>query len=167
MKDGVAWIPGPWPGRPGIAARPRGGEWLGDEIRAWHQGGIDVVLSLLTPDEMSELDLQDEATKARHAGLRFLGFPIPDRGVPESRLAFAELVHSLEKDLRAGRRVAVHCRQGIGRSALVAASLLVSTGEAPDAALRVIEQARGIPVPETPEQRGWIAQFAANLASVR
>jgi len=40
-----------WPGRLGIAARPRGGDWLIDELRSWRKAGVHVVVSLLTPDE--------------------------------------------------------------------------------------------------------------------
>ena len=48
----------------------------------------------------------------------------------------------------------------IGRSALIAASLLVLAGLAPDEALQRIQIARGAPVPETTAQRDWIARFA-------
>ena len=34
------WISGPWAGKLAIAARPRGGDWLEDEIRDWKNGGI-------------------------------------------------------------------------------------------------------------------------------
>ena len=40
-----------------------------------------------------------------------------------------------------GKNVGIHCRQGIGRSALIAASLLVLAGLAPDEALQRIQTA--------------------------
>jgi hypothetical protein len=51
------------------------------------------------------------------------------------------------------------------RSALVAASLLVAAGEEPAAALRTIERARGVPVPETAAQRRWVEELALADAS--
>ena len=61
MRVNVFWVPGPWPGKLGIVPRPRGGDWLEDEAKAWHQAGIDVVVSLLEPEE--EAQLLPEATK--------------------------------------------------------------------------------------------------------
>ena len=157
----VYWVPGPWRGHLGIVPRPRGGDWLADEIRSWRAAGLNVVTSLLTPSEVAEFDLQQEAELARAAGVEFHALPIPDLGVPRSRLDFARLVSQLEKALRDGKNVAVHCRQGIGRSSLLAASLLVSAGEDPIEAFRRIAEVRGRPVPETTEQRDWVSQMAS------
>lgn len=156
----VEWVPGPWEGRLGIVPRPRGGDWLEDDLRAWRDAGLDVIVSLLTPEEADELGLQDEAALGCDQGLEFHSFPIPDRGVPESRAAMEELVRAIGRALQSGRNVAVHCRQGIGRSSLLVASALVSAGESPDEAFRRIEAVRRIPVPETEAQRLWVEQLA-------
>jgi hypothetical protein len=74
------WIPGPWRGRLAIAARPRGGDWL-DETKSWRQAGLDVVVSLLETEEADQLGLALEGELAISSGLRFISFPIPDRGV--------------------------------------------------------------------------------------
>jgi len=167
MRADVYWIPGPWPGRLAIVPRPRGGDWLADEIRSWRAAGIDVVTSLLTPAEVAELELQEEEILSRMAGLEPVSFPIPDYGVPSSRRDLTEVIHHLETALAAGKNVAVHCRQGIGRSSVLAASLLVSAGIDPDEAFRRIEKARGRPVPDTPEQRAWVAQMASEASAAR
>ena len=166
-KAEVDWVSGPWPGRLGIVPRPRGGEWLADEVRSWQISGIDVVASLLTPDEIAELDLQEEEARSREAGLEFHAYPIPDRGVPRSQADWARLVSRLEKALESGKTLAVHCRQGIGRSSLIVASLLVSAGQEPEEAFRRIERARRMPVPDTTEQRDWVAQIASGASSAR
>jgi protein-tyrosine phosphatase len=116
---------------------------------------------LLTPDEVAELELQDEEALCRREGLEFHAFPIPDLGVPRSRAGFTALLSTLEKALKSGKNVVVHCRQGIGRSSLVVASLLVAAGKEPDEAFRSIENARGAPVPETKAQHDWVARLAA------
>jgi protein-tyrosine phosphatase len=161
------WVPGPWPGRLGIVPRPRGGDWLADEVRAWRASGLDIVVSLLTPDEVAELELQKEEARSREEGLEFHVFPIPDLGVPRSRADFARLIGKLERALESGKTVVVHCRQGIGRSSLITASLLVSAGLDPDEAFRRIEKVRGRPVPETPEQREWVSQMASEASAAR
>jgi protein-tyrosine phosphatase len=161
MSAKIFWVPGPWPGRLGIALRPRGGEWLGDEIRAWREAGIDVVVSLLEADEQADLDLTGEAASCRARGLDFRSFPIADRGVPRSCEAMADLAVKLLDALRSGQTVAVHCRQGIGRSAMVVAATLIAEGLDARAAVSITRQSRGLDVPETPAQRQWIGEFSA------
>jgi predicted protein tyrosine phosphatase len=156
MKAHVYWIEGPWPGRLAIVPRPRGGDWLEDEVWAWQQAGLDRVVSLLTPDEVADLDLNKEAAWCQVYDIQFMSFPIPDRGVPSSRNAAFTLVQQLEQALAVGERIAVHCRQGIGRSALLAACVLVAAGEEPDMAFQHISAARGCTVPETVEQQEWV-----------
>ena len=160
MRTTVYWIAGPWPGRLAIVPRPRGGDWLEEEIRSWREAGLDVMVSLLTHDEDTELELHQEELLCRARGIQFHAYPIQDRGVPTSRKVTTDLVQKLEKALEAGKSVAVHCRQGIGRSSLIAALLLVSAGIDPEAALAQISQARGCAVPDTLEQRNWIKSFA-------
>lgn len=161
MKTEVYWVPGPWRGRLGIVPRPRGEDWLQDEVKSWRGAGLDVVTSLLTADEAAELGLLQEEALARREGIELRSFPIPDYGVPSSRADFARFLGGLEQALRAGKSVGIHCRQGIGRSSLVVAALLVSAGEEPDEAFRRIAKARGRDVPDTDEQRRWVSQIAS------
>ena len=57
--------------------RPRGEDWLEDEIQAWRQSGIDVIVSLLTPDELADLDLTAEQELCRANRIKFVSFPNP------------------------------------------------------------------------------------------
>jgi protein-tyrosine phosphatase len=59
--------------------------------------------------------------------------------------------------LRTGKAVAVHCRAGIGRSALIAACVLVRSGYDVDGAFDTIAKARGMAVPDTQAQHDWVA----------
>ena len=160
MKSTIYQIHGPWQGRLAIVPRPRGGDWLEDETRAWRDAGFDTVVSLLTPEEQRELDLRGEPTHCRAQSIEFRTFPIADRSVPQSRESFLREVEALHARLLAGKNVAIHCRQGIGRSAMLAAALLIASGIPPDDAFHRIETARGRPVPDTREQREWIGDLA-------
>lgn len=159
MKPDLYWIPGPWRGRLAIAARPRGGDWLEDEAGGWRLAGLNLVVSLLEEDEAAQLGLADEAQSAEAEGIRFISFPIPDRGVPDSVPAAASLIASLSDALEKGKNVAVHCRQGLGRSGLIAAGILANSGVTAERAIEIVSSARGQGVPETPEQRSWILRL--------
>src|SRR5271166_4491074 len=167
MSTELHWVDGPWPGKLAIASRPRGGDWLENEMVAWHQAGIDSVLSLLTSEEEQDLDLKREAQEAKAQGMKFSSLPIPDREVPNSESEVSAALDRLDADLAAGKNVVVHCRQGIGRTGLVAACLLVTKGLTPDAAVKILGAARGNPVPETAEQRRWIDHYAVVLAGTK
>jgi protein-tyrosine phosphatase len=167
MKADLFWIPGPWRGRLAIAARPRGGDWLDDETGAWRRAGIDVIVSLLEDDEAAELDLDDERLAAENQAISFISFPIPDRGVPASAEAAVSVIGGIEAQLDAGKNVVVHCRQGIGRSGLIASGLLMSSGIKPDEAMQIVSSARGISVPETREQRRWIEKLPPRVPVVK
>jgi protein-tyrosine phosphatase len=147
-----------------MAARPRGGDWLQDEVASWSRSGIDTVVSLLTPEEEKDLDLTQESRVTGEQGMKFISFPIPDRQVPSSQTEIAAILERIDGELSEGRNVVVHCRQGIGRTGLVGACLFVSKGASPEKALRTLSAARGNPIPETDEQRRWIEHYAAILA---
>ncbi|MCI0637662.1 MAG: hypothetical protein L0Y72_28735 [Gemmataceae bacterium] len=166
MKPTLYWIDGPWPGRLAIAARPRGGDWLADEVQSWREAGLHVVISALTPEEMRDLELEQEADLSRSVGLEFDSYSIPDRGVPASPHKLGEKIRQWERSLNEGKSVAIHCRQGIGRSSLLAACLLQSGGIKPTQVWKSIERARGVPVPDTPEQREWVEKFGRNSSPV-
>jgi protein-tyrosine phosphatase len=160
MRNELYWVAGPWPGRLALAARPRGGDWLPDELASWKRSGIDSVLSLLTPEEQRDLDLLREAGESQKQGLAFSSFPIPDREVPASEAKFNEALRRANEGLSRGENLLIHCRQGIGRTGLFAACLLIRAGMSPSAAVDQVSTARGLPIPETTEQRDWIERYA-------
>src|SRR5215470_10176332 len=150
------------PSRIAIVARPRGGDWLGDEIAALAREGIDVLVSMLTEEEARELGLERESEECRTAAITFVNVPVPDRSVPADRNEFLRQVDELAELVRKGRFLGVHCRASIGRSSVLAISLLVRLGWDVDEAFDAVELARGWP-PDTPEQRRWVREnLAAN-----
>jgi protein-tyrosine phosphatase len=158
MNPDLFWIPGPWNGRLAVATRPRGGDWLEDEASGW-RAGLDLVVSLLEKEEVAQLDLVQESDVAKSKGIHFISFPIPDRGVPASMPAALSLLGKIVDSLEQGKKVAVHCRQGIGRSGSIAAGVLVTSGIGVEKAIEIVSAARGQTVPETPAQLQWIHQL--------
>ncbi len=136
-------------------------------MNAWSQAGVGTVVSLLTPDEEASLGLENESVEAKVHNMRFTAFPIEDRQVPSSPSDLAKALEGLDRELQHGRNVVVHCRQGVGRSGLVGACLLVNKGLDSQNAVDLISAARGVPVPETAEQRRWIDFYASSFAGAR
>lgn len=145
-----------------IAARPRPGNWLTDEMRALHAAGIDLLISALTDTETRELGLADEPAAAKAAGLHFAALPIPDLGVPADTASFLAALDQIAARVESGGHVAVHCRAGIGRSSLIAVLLLARAGWEPEAAITHLGTLRGVTVPETDQQRAWLITTTAN-----
>jgi protein-tyrosine phosphatase len=156
----VYWIQHDQQPRLAIVARPRGEDWLPDELLGMKSSGIDILVSLLESEEAMDLGLQLEGELAQKAGIEFVSFPIADRTTPENRQSFCRLISHLATEIRAGRHIGVHCRGSIGRATVTTASVLIELGWNAEHALRVIEEARGCPVPDTEAQRRWILHFA-------
>lgn len=162
MKTEIFWIDN----NIAILMRPRGGDWLADEIQSWLDEGLNVIVSLLTSAELAELDLSQEATVCQAKGVSFFWLPIDDLSVPPSMIETIKLIDSLENLLLEGKKIGIHCRQGLGRSPLIAACLLLRTGIDPEAAFDNIGASRGVKVPETEEQREWLNRFAEEMKTL-
>jgi len=119
------------------------------------RGGVHIVVSALTLSECVELELMREADACSQAGLEYISVPIEDRSVPESHHAFMVRLEGLAHAISNGAHVVVHCRQGIGRASLIAVGVLCVAGWDEELAWRRVEEARGRPMPDTPEQRSW------------
>ncbi|MEU7874718.1 tyrosine protein phosphatase [Dactylosporangium sp. NPDC049140] len=154
MRPTLFTIDQPGPGRLSTMAKPRGGDWLTDELTALRAAGVDILVCALTTAELHEVDLTEEPDAARDAGLEFVSVPIPDRDVPDPVAVLPEL-RRLAGRLRAGDHIVTHCRFGIGRASLLAAGILVLNGLAAEQAWQRLELARGHAVPDSPAQREW------------
>jgi protein-tyrosine phosphatase len=157
----IFWINGNSPPGLAIVLRPRGGDWLEDELSRMRLAGITTLVSLLEDEEALELGLGEEKILATKAGMTYLQHPIPDRHTPPDSLGFRQFVKSLVERLQAGERIGVHCRGSIGRASITAACTLIHLGWNPGKALAAIEAARGCTIPDTPEQRDWILRYRA------
>ena len=143
-----------------IMPMPHGGNRLDDEIRTLKREGVQVLVSLLPPEEAADFGLEHEEAACFARGIQFRRFPVPDHSVPDSAEAFLRFIDTLHYDLLQGRSIAVHCRAGIGRSALLLAALLRREGLTADDAFRRISYARGMQTPDTPEQLRWVENLS-------
>lgn len=155
----VLWIGEATPSHLAIVLRPRGGDGLQADLEEVHAAGIDVLVSLLTREDAEELGLTEEARIAQQLGMQFISYPVLDRCTPADLASFRGLVTNLRNEVRAGRNVGAHCRGCIGRATVLLASVMIALDFEADDALRLIERARGFPVPDTTEQLEWIHNF--------
>jgi protein-tyrosine phosphatase len=145
------------PGQLSTMARPDG-DRLAEGMAGLRRRGVDVLVCLLPADELADLELTGEGDAARAAGLEFVWIPEPDLGTPDPD-EIAPAVAGLVAALDDGRHVVTHCRFGIGRSSLLAATLMVETGCEPDDAWALISAARGHRVPDSPSQVTWLRRY--------
>ena len=102
------------------------------------------LVTLIGVDERERLGVGALPRLATQRGLSWREFPITDRASPTARhrADFNLLLNELLTSLDAGRRVALHCQAGLGRTGLLAASLLVRSGIGPDDAIAIVRSAR-------------------------
>ena len=163
MLTTPSWIPNAPLGPLAISPYPAPRRWLYDVLAAWKDAGADIVVSLLSDREVNDCGLDGEQEHCLELGIEFRRFPITDHGIPDSADAFLELIGDLYDASSKDRGIVAHCLAGIGRSTMVAASLLVRSGLTLDEALERLSEARGFEVPDTTDQRDWLRSLAASL----
>lgn len=163
MMPEVYWIRDVEPHRLAVMPRPRGGDWLADEVSGWKRMGIDVVVSLLHRYEADELAIVEEEALCQRHDIQYRSFPIQDRGTPQSSTEFLALADEIAASVNQGRAVAVHCRAGIGRSGLLAAAVLLRLGVEASDAFAIVSKARGLRVPDTSGQIEWFSAHCVNV----
>lgn len=162
MKTRIYWLEKfPNGASLGIMPRPRGDDWLEDDMRSIKKQGVDVLVCLLEPSEIRELSLTMEQVTAIRNGLRFIHFPFPDREAPPVSSYTEKFLRTLEAAIDEGATICIHCRMGIGRSAVIAGSLMMLKGARYDDLLAKISKARGLKVPDTEEQVAWLKNRAS------
>jgi protein-tyrosine phosphatase len=167
MRAEIYWVTEIDSARLATMPKPRGGDWLEGEIVSLREMGVDVLVSLLTDEEIIEVSLADEALHCANNHMEFLRFPIPDHTAPPLNERIIGFIHQLWERLATGKNIAIHCRAGLGRSSTIAACVMVLAGIDPNSACDMISAARGFTVPETDEQRELVVKFAKQGSASR
>lgn len=158
----IYWIKEPTNSQLGMMARPRGNDWLADEIKKLKNYRVDEVVSLLELHEIQALELEQEAFFCAQNNISYTHFPIPDRGVPNID-QFIQLITAINTALKSGKKIVIHCRMGIGRTALVAAGILLLNNGDPKTVFNVLSETRTLNVPDTNEQKEWLVNQAEKI----
>ncbi len=152
-------IQGPWPGVLAIAPAPPPAPHLEKALHRWKKLGVTTILSLMSPGERP--GWEDEEDLSDRLGIHFAAIPVRDHSVPlpNEMQAISSVLEQMDRRLKAGERVVVHCFAGIGRSGMATAALLMVAGVPLQEAIERVSMARGLRCPETEEQLEWLASF--------
>jgi protein-tyrosine phosphatase len=146
------------PGKTDLLARQ--GPWRRDlaldmdTIRAWQPLAV---VTLITSAEFELLAVPELPSTMQAEAFEWHHLPIVDRDIPaadfEDRWVSVEA--RLSEQLAEGGRILVHCRGGLGRAGLVAARLLIKSGETPTSAVQRVRAARSGTI-ETAAQEDYV-----------
>jgi protein-tyrosine phosphatase len=113
--------------------------------RVWHQLKREAVGAIVCLTEMYEIRLKSsryaDALETGTVPCSVLPFEIREGGVPEDRDAFWTLTKEVASRLQAGEAVLIHCAGGVGRTAMLAVSVLLALGEPMNEAERAVARA--------------------------
>jgi protein-tyrosine phosphatase len=135
--------------------------------RVWHQLRSDAVVAIVCLTETFEIRLKSaqyaEALESGTVPCAVLPFEIREGGVPVDRDAFWGLANDVAHRLQSGDAVLIHCAGGVGRTAMLAISVLLALGEPAHEAESIVSRA-GSTV-ETMAQIEMLSWCAARVAS--
>src|SRR6202162_4857614 len=159
------------------------GEYPGDKdpvkarmkIKQFLAAGVRHFVNLPTErDRMVPYDaiLSEEARNSA-INVTYQRFPIRDNSVPRDSDHLSEILFAIDRRIREGGVVYVHCWGGVGRTGLVVACWLQEHGRTPDDSLAELS-AKWSTVeknfrksPETPEQVCWVKSWAQRRSSAQ
>lgn len=125
-----------------------------DVIANW---GAKAVVTLIEDHELQMLGVTCLGQQIQARGIAWHHWPIVDVAPPDARFerAWQASGAALVAQIRAGERVLVHCRGGLGRAGTVAACLLVALDVPPAEAIRRVRSARRGAI-ETRQQEDYV-----------
>lgn len=138
---------------------------LSESLQQLKAQGATALITLMSTEELDESGLPDFALAVNASHLDWFQLPVPDFGVPGADFDRAWSICHAELLLRlhSGDTLALHCKGGSGRTGLVAAKLMLASGESPQAAISAIQALRPRAF-SYPAQRDYIFNSATQSA---
>jgi protein-tyrosine phosphatase len=136
--------------------------------KVWHQVRTDAIGAIVCLTEEFEIRQKSakyaEALETGTVPCSVVPFEIREGGVPENKDAFWALANNLANRLQSGEAVLVHCAGGVGRTALLAVSVLLAMGKTISEAESLVSRA-GSMVETMPqmEMLSWCVRRASLL----
>src|SRR5262249_14141534 len=123
------------------------GHWERDlaiDLNAIRDWGAAAVVTLLEPQELTFLRVENLGEEVLHRNILWFHLPIVDASIPDKQ--FEQTWTTAGKELRSMLRrkldVLVHCRGGLGRAGMISARLLIELGMKPAKAVTCVRAVR-------------------------
>lgn len=129
-----------------------------DDVRQW---GTTAVISLIEDHEIAALQVQGLGSEIMARDMEWHHLPIVDVSVPDQRFEAGWMTSRapILGRLRAGERVVVHCKGGLGRAGMISARILIELGVPAELAITIVRRARPRAI-ETPAQERHVREYA-------
>jgi len=138
-----------------------------DRLRRFLVAGVTCFVDLTEPHELPSYEELLPFATPDGRRIEYFREPIRDHAVPDGPETVSRTIELIDDALGSGHVVYLHCRAGIGRSAMVAGCWIASRGAGIDAlerlqdAWRQSERARRWPaVPETDAQAEFVREWS-------
>lgn len=158
-----------WPGALILTACPthapqKGSTPLEVEISNWREAAMLMLITLLDEDEIHPLDVMSLVRELQANNIAWHHFPIQNMCPPDAATIphLENLLMEAAEILATGGMVSIHCHAGLGRTGLVASTLLTSIGMAPTDAIKTIRAYRPGSI-ETRSQEDFVRNWGFRL----
>lgn len=110
-------------------------------IRKW---GAVAVVTLLDGLELRILGVSDLSNTAEWLNLLWFHLPVDSKGIPGQNfeLLWSSVGPQLRQLLREGKKIIIHCKEGISRSTIIAVRLLIELGTPVEQAIKMVQKVR-------------------------
>lgn len=130
-------------------------------IEFYHTQNINTIIVLIPDVDLADFYSINLLRAYRDSGLHVIHFPINDYSVPGHLTTFHSFILDLVSRLKKGN-ILIHCSAGIGRTGLVASSILISNGSKVEDAIRQVREVRPGSV-ENAEQKRFLEDYFKSL----
>ena len=127
-------------------------------IATFKDDNISLVVTLLDTIEVTRLDISTLGKFLKENNIYWEHFPIQDLRIPTDRNLLIKLLVHMKKLLDDDKSVLIHCYAGLGRTGLLATTLLVSLGLEAKVSIEHIRKIRPGSI-ETIEQENFVKQW--------
>jgi protein-tyrosine phosphatase len=128
---------------------------VGAEIEANRWGDFRKFSDVLRVVDL-RAEAMDDESELRRYDINFLHLPTPDLASAPQEMLW-QGVQFIRDGWEKNEKVFVHCRFGIGRSALLAACALVTEGYSPSSALELLKRQRPVISPSPAQLEGFFS----------
>lgn len=127
-------------------------------IATFKDDNISLVVTLLDTIEVTRLDISTLGKFLKENNIYWEHFPIQDLRIPTDQNLLIKLLVHMKKLLDDDKSVLIHCYAGLGRTGLLATTLLVSLGLEAKVSIEHIRKIRPGSI-ETIEQENFVKQW--------